>query len=75
MPEPHKRTTAHDLTINLGKTSPAMLDIHLQRAMQEVHEREIAKMLGEDFNDRVFTDYVKAIAKGKGTKKWKPGSR
>ena len=49
-----------------------MLDIHLQRAMQEVHEREMARMLSEDFSGRVCVDYVKAIAQGEGTKKWKP---
>ena len=72
MPEPHICITANDLTINLGKTSPAMLDIHLQRALQEVQEREVARMLSEDFSGRVCVDYVKAIAQGKGTRKWKP---
>ena len=66
--EPHIYTTAHEFTINLGKISPAMLDIHLQRSM---HEREMATMLGEDVNDRACTSYVKEIAEGDHIKKWK----
>ena len=72
MDDLHKCTTRQGLTINLGKTAPAMLDIHLQRATQEVHEKEMAITMGEDMNGRVCTDYLKEIAKAKGTKKWKP---
>ena len=72
MDDLHKCTTRQGLTINLGKTAPAMLDIHLQRATQEVHEKEMAITMGEDMNGRVCADYPKEIAKAKGTKKWKP---